>query len=53
MKGFLLLLILLACFCITGKIDYEAEVAMEAFRKEYAQNFHNRRAAAMAAQEAK
>lgn len=37
---------LLACFCITGKFDYEAEVAMEEFRKEYAQNFHNHRAAA-------
>lgn len=49
MKGFLLLLILLACICITGKIDYDTDVAMEAFRKEYAQNFHNCRAAAQEA----
>lgn len=49
MKAFWFIVFLLACFCITGKIDYEAEVAMEAFRKEYAQNFHNRRAAAQEA----
>lgn len=53
MKSFWTFIFLLSCFCVTGKIDYEAEVAMEEFRKECAQNFHNCRAAAMAAKEAK
>lgn len=49
MKAFWFFVFLLACFCVTGQIDYEAEVAMAAFRKEYAQSFHNRRAAAQEA----
>lgn len=50
MKAFWFFLFLLFCFGIVGRIDYETELDMQAFRKEYAQNFHNRRAAAQEAQ---
>jgi len=56
MKGIFFWIIaafILICFGVTGRIDYESELAMAEFRKEYAKSFHNRRAAAMAAQEAK
>jgi len=49
MKALWIFLFLLACFGIVGRIDYESELDMEAFRKEYAQNFHNRRSASVAA----
>jgi hypothetical protein len=49
MKALWTFLFLLACFGIVGRIEYESELDMEAFRKEYAQNFHNRRAASVAA----
>ena len=49
MRMLWIIIFLLACFGIVGRIDYETELDMQAFRKEYAQNFHNRRAAAQEA----
>lgn len=53
MKTIWILAALLVLFGVVGRIDYESELDMDAFRKEYARNFHNRRAAAMAAKEDK
>lgn len=53
MKPLWILLFLLACFGIVGRIDYEASLAMAQARIEYQHHFHQQRAAEMAARETK
>lgn len=53
MKPIWALIVILACFGIVGRIDYEASVAMAQARLEYQHHFHQQRAAAMAARETK
>lgn len=53
MKTLWVFLLLLACFGIVGRIDYEAALAMSQARIEYQHHSHQQRAAAMAARETK
>jgi len=42
MRAIWFLLFILACFGVTGRIDYDAEMATSRFQSEYAKNFAHR-----------
>ena len=46
MKTLWILLFLLVCFGIVGRIDYESALDMDAARQQYVRQFHTHRALA-------